>query len=127
MPAIEDVRYRKVSCVRLFLENAGMSKHNCSVWGNCGATLKNRLQNLQHGAIRAISKNCRYNGDPDSLMNEMNLLNVQQLIDFNTAQMIWKAKHGLAPEYISEMFVPIQSLRDHNTRIYTAFTQPKRT
>ena len=47
----------------------------------------------------------------------MNLLNVQQLIDFNTAQMIWKAKHGLAPEYVSEMFVPIQSLHDHNTRI----------
>ena len=50
-------------------------------------------------------------------MNEMNLLNVQQLIDFNTAQMIWKAKHGLAPEYISEMFVPIQSVHYHNTRI----------
>ena len=49
-------------------------------------------------------------------MNEMNLLNVQQLIDFNTAQMIWKAKHGLAPGYISEMFVPIQSVHDHNTR-----------
>ena len=49
-------------------------------------------------------------------MNEMNLLNVQQLIDFNTAQMIWKAKHGLAPEYISEMFVPIRSVHDHNTR-----------
>ena len=31
--------------------------------------------------------------------------------------MIWKAKHGLAPEYTSEMFVPIQSVHDHNTRI----------
>ena len=71
------------------------------------------FQNLR--PVRVISKNCRYNGDPDSLMNEMNLLNVQQLIDFNTAQMIWKAKHGLAPEYISEMFVPIQSV--HDTRI----------
>ena len=49
-------------------------------------------------------------------MNEMNLFNVQQLIDFNTAQMIWKAKHGLAPEYIFEMFVPIQSVHDHNAR-----------
>ena len=50
-------------------------------------------------------------------MNEMNSLNVQQLIDFSTALMIWKANHGLTPEYMSEMFVPIQSVHDHiNTR-----------
>ena len=30
--------------------------------------------------------------------------------------MIWNAKHGLAPEYISEMFVPIQSVHNHDTR-----------
>ena len=77
---------------------------------------KNQTAKLQHRAVRVISKNSSYSGDSDSLMNEMNLLNVQQLIDFNTAQMIWKAKHGLAPEYISEMFVPIQSVHDHNTR-----------
>ena len=49
-------------------------------------------------------------------MNEINLLNVQQLINFNTVQMIWKAKHGLAPEYTSEMFVPVQLVHNHNTR-----------
>ena len=49
-------------------------------------------------------------------MNKMNLPNVQQLIDVNTAQMIWKAKHGLASEYIFEIFVPIQSVHNHNTR-----------
>ena len=48
-------------------------------------------------------------------MNKIYLLNVQQLIDFNTAQMILKAKHGLVPEYITEMFVPIQSVHDHST------------
>ena len=88
----------------------------CTVWGNCGTTLKTRLQNLQHRAVRVISKNySSCSSDPDSLMNEMNLLDVQQLIDFNTAQMIWKAKHGLAPEYVSEMFVPIQSVHNYST------------
>ena len=53
---------------------------------------------------------------PDSLMSEINLLNVQQLIGFNAVQLIWKARHGLAPEYISEMFVPIESVHNHNTR-----------
>ena len=87
-----------------------------AAWRICGTTFETRLQNLQHWAVRVISKNSSYSGDPDSLMNEMNLLNVQQLIDFNATQMIWKAKHGLAPEYISEMFVPIQSIHNYNTR-----------
>ena len=78
-----------------------------------------------HGTVRVISKNSSYSGDSDSLMNEMNLLNVQQLIDFNTAQMIWKAKHGLAPEYTSDMFVPIQSVIPLTLNV--AFTQPRRT
>ena len=29
-------------------------RYCCMVWGNCGATLKTRLQNLQHRAIRVI-------------------------------------------------------------------------
>ena len=85
------------------------------MWRNCGTALKTRLQNLQHKAVRVISKNSSCSGEPDSLMNEINLLN-EQLIDFNTAQMICKAKRGLAPEYISEMFVPIHSVHNHNTR-----------
>ena len=91
-------------------------RYCCTVWGNCGTTLKTRLQNLEHRAACVISKNSSYSGDPSSFMNEMNLLNVQQLIDYSTALMIWKAKHGVAPEYIFEMFVPIRSFHDYNTR-----------
>ena len=31
-------------------------RYCCTVWGNCGTTLKTRLQNLQHRAVRVISK-----------------------------------------------------------------------
>ena len=62
-------------------------------------------------------------------MNEMNLLNVQQLIEFNTTQMIWKTKHGLAPEYISGYIyiVPVQFIIILPAKLNMAFTQSKRT
>ena len=43
-------------------------------------------------------------------------LHAQQLIEYNTALLIWKSKHGLAPTYISDMFVPVKSVHDHDTR-----------
>ena len=43
-------------------------------------------------------------------------LHVQQLIEYNTALLIWKSKHGLAPTYISDMFVSVKSVHDHDTR-----------
>ena len=45
----------------------------------------------------------------------MTIFITQALSWFSTALLIWKANHGLAPEYVSEMFVPIQSVHDHNT------------
>ena len=39
------------------------------------------------------------------------------MIDFHSSIMIWKSKNELAPEYISEMFVPIRYTHHHNTRL----------
>ena len=43
-------------------------------------------------------------------------LHVQQLIEYNTALLIWKSKHGFAPTYISDMFVPVKSAHYHDPR-----------
>ena len=81
-------------------------RYCCAVWGNCGDTLKTKLQKLQNRAVRIVSGN--YLGlEPEKVLQDLNLLNVQQLIDFHSSIMIWKSKNELAPEYISEMFVPI--------------------
>ena len=91
-------------------------RYCCAVWGNCGDTLKTKLQKLQNRAVRIVSGN--YTGlEPEKILQELNLLNVQQLIDFYSSTMIWKSKNELAPEYISEMFVPIRSTHHHNTRL----------
>ena len=89
-------------------------RYCCAVWGNCGDTLKTKLQKLQDRAVQIVSGN--YMGlEPEKILQELNLLNVQQLIDFHSSIMIWKSKNELAPEYISEMFVPIRSTHHHNT------------
>ena len=46
----------------------------------------------------------------------LKLLNVQQLIDRETATLIYKSQHNLTPQYISDMFVPSGVVHSHNTR-----------
>ena len=54
--------------------------------------------------------------DDEVALENLGRLNVQQLIEYNTALLIWKSKHGLAPTYISDMFVPVKSVHNHDTR-----------
>ena len=54
--------------------------------------------------------------DNEVALENFSRLYVQQLIECNTALLIWKSKHGLAPTYISDMFVPAKSVHNHDTR-----------
>ena len=63
--------------------------------------LKNKLQILQNRAVRVISKN--YTSPIEQVFAEFKLLNVQQLIDFDSAALIFKAQNGLAPKCISDI------------------------
>ena len=83
--------------------------------GICGKTLKNKLQSMQYRAARLVCKTAPETDDEVALEN-FGRLNVQQLIEYNTALLIWKSKHGLAPTYISDMFVPVKSVHNHDTR-----------
>ena len=85
-----------------------------TVWGNCNLSLKNKLQILQNSAVRVISKN--YTSPIEQVFAEFKLLNVQQLIDFDSAALIFKAQNGLAPRYLSDMSVPSNYIYGHNTR-----------
>ena len=85
-----------------------------TVWGNCGKTLKNKLQSVQYRAARVVCKTASITDDEVALEN-LGWLNVQQLIEYNTALFIWKSKHGLAPTYISDMFVPVKFVHNCDT------------
>ena len=84
--------------------------HYCNaVWGNCNISLKSKLQILQNRAVRVISKNY-------TLPIEQVFTELKQLIDFDSAALIFKTQNGLAPKYISDMFVPSNYIHGHNIR-----------
>ena len=66
-------------------------KYCCTVWGNCGKILKNKLRNMQYGAALAVCKTAPETDDEVAL-ESLGRLNVQQLIEYDTALLIWKSK-----------------------------------
>ena len=90
-------------------------RYCCTIWGNCNAKLKNRVQKLQNRAARTIT-NAKSDADNDELLNTLNWLNVQQLIDYTAALQFWKAVNDEGPQYIRDMFIPLKSIPNYNTR-----------
>ena len=84
-------------------------RYCCTIWSNCCIILKNKLQSMQYRADRVVCKTAPETDDEVAL-------DVQQLTEYNTALLIWKSKNGLAPTYISVMFVPVKSVHNHDTR-----------
>ena len=72
--------------------------------GNCEAIEKNQLQKLQNRAARILT-NSRYDADARPLLNILGLKTIQDLIDTETSTMVFKALNGLAPEYLSKLFI----------------------
>ena len=79
----------------------------CStVWGNCNKSLKANLQRIQNRAARIITRTKYSSVDSEALLRKLGWLNVQQLIDFNTAVMVHKSINKTAPSYQSVLPSP---------------------
>ena len=87
-----------------------------TVWGNCGLTLKNKLQTLQNKAARVVTRTKYGSVEPSELLKNLRWLNVQQLIDLDTAVMVHKSIHKNAPPYLSDLFQKPNVIHSHNTR-----------
>ena len=85
------------------------------VWGNCGTTLINKLQHLQNRAIEIIHSDSEP-ADLNATFKDLSLLNVQQMIDFNTATTVYDSIHRNCPEYLADMFLPAQQMHNYQTR-----------
>ena len=66
-----------------------------NIWGKCSATLIGKLQTLQNRAARIITNATYDNTDNAKLLRQLNWLNVPQLIDFETASLMYKIENGL--------------------------------
>ena len=83
--------------------------HWNTVWGNCKFYRIEQQESSLRTVPRLLNKGS-YLGSYSTW-----LLNVQQLIDFDSAALIFKVQNGLAPKYISDMFVPSNYIHGHNT------------
>ena len=112
--AIKQVRFLPRESLIIFYHSLAESRlRYCNaVWGNCGTSLKDQLQRLQDRAARIVTK-C---DNTNSLIHKLGLLNVQQLIDFDTAVMVSKTLNNTAPSYLADIFCKLNSVRSHDTR-----------
>ena len=74
------------------------------MWGNCGLKLKSKLQSLQNRAARVVTRTKYGCVEPDQLLKNLRWLNVQQLIDFDTAVTIHTSINNKAPLYLTSLF-----------------------
>ena len=75
-----------------------------TVWGNCNLSLKSKLQYFQNRAVRIVSKN--YSSPIEEVFTNLKLLNVQQLIDFDTVTLIYKSRYNLTPSMFLTCLFP---------------------
>ena len=74
-----------------------------TVWGNCGVTLRNKLQKLQNRAGRVITfSDC--DEDVGYLFELLRWQNLTRLHEIDKATMVYKSLHGLAPECLRSGF-----------------------
>ena len=75
-----------------------------TVWGNCSSSLETVIQKLQNKAARIVTRTKYVAVEPDILLKEIGLFNVQQLIDFETAVMVDKSLNDSAQDYLIKLF-----------------------
>ena len=118
MAAIKNVNFLpRKTLVTLYQSLVESSLTYCNtVWGNCGLTLKNKLQTLQNRAARVVTRTKYSSVEPNELLKNLRWLNVQQLIDLDTAVMVHKSIHKNTPLYLSDLFQKQNVIHSHNTR-----------
>ena len=90
--------------------------HCCSVWGCCGVTEENDLQKLQNRAARIITIDS-FDAPGIPLLRRLGWKTVEEFIAHELELMVFKSLHGLAPQYVSDLFTKISQLTSHNLRI----------
>ena len=91
----------------------------CSVWGVCSITALNKLQKLQNRAVR-IATNSPYDASSQPLLKELGWPTIRELIETETARMVYRSINKEAPNYLTTLFErlsdnSVRELRNTNT------------
>ena len=90
-----------------------------TVWGNCGITLRNKLQKLQNRAARVLTFS-DYDEGAGYLFELQGWKNLACQHEIEKATMVYKCLHGLAPEYLCSRFSTRETsynLRDSENKL----------
>ena len=94
-----------------------------SVWGGFSATLGNRIRRLENAAARAITGNYDFiNVRGDTLFNDLRLTRFNDRYKYQTALLMFKAIHGIAPAYICDNVCFSYEVNGRNLRSYDNMT-----
>ena len=75
----------------------------CSLWGVCSATALNKLQRLQNRAAR-IATSSPYDAPSQPLLEKLRWQTIREIIDMETAMMVYQSINNEAPDYLSTLF-----------------------
>ena len=75
----------------------------CLVWGVCSATALNKLQRLQNRAAR-IATSSPYDAPSQPRLEKLGFQAIRELIDMETATMVYWSINNEAPDYLSTLF-----------------------
>ena len=90
-------------------------RYCCSVWGCCGLTEINQLQKLQNRAARIITGS-RFDAPGLPLVKSLGWKTIDELISSESNIMVFKSLHGLAPQYMSNLFTKTSQLTSRNLK-----------
>ena len=90
-----------------------------TTWRNCGPTL-NGLQTLQNRAVRVITGISYEDANHRRILKDLNILNVRQLVELDTASLMYRVENYLVPAHVKNMFTKCSEIHAYNTRAANA-------
>ena len=99
-----------------------------TTWGTCNSSSLDRLQVLQKRASRTVA-GVKYEGtDHAKLLKELDWVNVRELIEYDTASLVYKIENDLASTQMKNMFMKSSEVHAYSTRSAASgdFHLPKR-
>ena len=94
-------------------------RYCCPVWGAAGITVLQKLQKLQNRAARIVT-NSPYEAHSQPLIQKLGWPTIQELIESETGEVVYKALLNEAPDYLKGLFHRLSDtqsrmLRNSNT------------
>ena len=90
-------------------------RYCCSVWGSCGASKLDVLQNSQNKATKIV-KNSPFDASAAPLLQRLGWPSVHKLINKETGSMVYRSLNSLALQHLSDLFVRLSEVHPRELR-----------